>query len=55
MAKTLEIQTEKDTAKLILDGNEIHDVLSYRLEEGTEQLPTLTVQVAITGGVAVRR
>ena len=52
MAQTLEIRTKKDTVQLVLDGHEIHDVLSYQLEESPNQLPVLTVRVAITGGVA---
>lgn len=55
MAQTLEIQKKKDTATLVLDGHEIHDVLSYQLEESPDQLPVLTVRVAITGDVAVSR
>lgn len=53
LAQTLEIQKKKDTATLVLDGHEIHDVLSYQLEESHDQLPVLTVRVAITGDVAV--
>ena len=53
VAQTLEIRTKKDTVQLVLDGHEIHDVLSYQLEESPDQLPVLTVRVAITGGVAV--
>ena len=52
MAQALEIRTKKDTVQLVLDGCEIHDVLSYQLEESPDQLPVLTVRVAITGGVA---
>lgn len=55
VAQTLEIRTKKDTVQLVLDGNEIHDVLSYQLEERPDQLPVLTVRVAITGGVAASR
>ena len=52
VAQTLEIRTKKDTVQLVLDGCEIHDVLSYQLEESPDQLPALTVRVAITGGGA---
>lgn len=55
MAQTLEIRTKKDTVQLVLDGHEIHDVLSYQLEESPDQLPVLTVRVAITGDVAASR
>ena len=55
VAQTLEIRTKKDTVHLVLDGCEIHDVLSYQLEESPDQLPVLTVRVAITGGVAASR
>lgn len=33
VAQTLEIRTKKDTVQLVLDGHEIHDVVSYQLEE----------------------
>lgn len=41
MAQTLEIRTKKDTVQLVLDGHEIHDVVSYQLEESPDQLPVL--------------
>jgi len=48
MAKTVSICTEKNAAKIVVDGNEIHDVISYVLEETTEGA-TLKLTIAIMG------
>lgn len=50
MAESLKIETKQNTVKIIVDGNEIHDVLSYFLEESNEER-TLVLRVAIRGSV----
>ncbi len=50
MAQTVSITTKENVAKIIVDGNEVSDVLSYRLEE-TENLATLTLKLAVKGKI----
>ena len=52
MAESLRIETKQNAAKLIVDGNEIRDVLEYRLEESAQKR-VLTVSVAIKDSVEV--
>lgn len=47
MAKTLEIITNENAAKIVVDGNEISDVISYRLSEDGEGT-VLELKIAIT-------
>lgn len=50
MAKSVKIYTKENTAKIIVDGNEIHDVVSYELSENRDGA-FLTLKVAITDTV----
>lgn len=53
MARSVRIETNKNTVKIVVDGNEIHDVLEYQLEESA-QGAFLTLHVAITESVEVQ-
>ncbi|MCI5499223.1 MAG: hypothetical protein MR419_06840 [Clostridiales bacterium] len=53
MARSVRIETNKNTVKIVVDGNEIHDVLEYQLEESA-QGTFLTLHVAITESVEVQ-
>ena len=52
MAESVTIQTSNNTVKIAIDGNEIHGVMGYQLEED-ERGAFLTVRVAITDSVEV--
>lgn len=54
MAKSVIIRTQGNAAKIIVDGNEIGDVLSYVLREDYDNA-RLTLEIAITDAVEVRR
>lgn len=53
MAKTLSITTEENAAKIIVDGNEISDVVSYELSENYGGA-FLTVKIVVTGAIEVQ-
>ena len=53
MARSVRIETNKNTVKLIVDDNEIHDVLECPLKESA-QGTFLTLHVAITESVEVQ-
>lgn len=53
MAKSVEILTKENTAKVVVDNNEIHDVLSYTLFEDAKSR-TLTLSIAVTDEIAVQ-
>lgn len=36
MAKSVKISTKENTAKIVVDGNEVSDVISYELTENQE-------------------
>ena len=46
MAKSVKIYIKENTAKIIVDGNEIHDVVSYELSENTDGA-FLTLKIAV--------
>lgn len=54
MAKTVSIATRENAAKIVVDGNEISDVLSYKLEEGPRSA-TLTLEIAVTETIEVQK
>lgn len=47
MAKSVSIETRENAVKIIVDGNEINDVLSYVLSED-ESGAVLTLRISIT-------
>lgn len=53
MAQVVSIKTEENAAKIIVDGNEISDVLSYRLEEDSNNA-TLTLKIAVKGEIVAQ-
>ena len=46
MAKSVKIYTKQNIAKIIVDGNEIHDVVSYELSENRDGA-FLTLKIAV--------
>ena len=54
MAENVTIQTSNNTANIVIDGNEIHGVTGYQLEED-ERGAFLTLRIAITDSVEVLR
>lgn len=54
MSKAVQIYSKDDAVKIILDGNEIHDVISYALSENQYEVPILTLKIAIMGEVEAR-
>lgn len=50
MAKAVHIRTKENAAKIVVDGNEISDVLSYELFEDSRGA-RLKLEVAITDSV----
>lgn len=54
MARSIEISTKENIVKIIIDGNEIHDVVSYKLSEDKDGA-FLTLTVALTNAVEVLR
>lgn len=53
MARTISISAKDNAAKIIVDGNEISDVISYVLEE-TPKGATLKLEIAIMGEIEVQ-
>jgi len=53
MAETIEITTSENTAKIVVDGNEIRDVIRYSLDEDSSER-TLTLVIAIKGSALAR-
>lgn len=53
MAQTVSIMTAENAAKIIVDGNEISDVLGYKLEEDGNSA-VLTLKIAVTGMIEAR-
>lgn len=52
MSKAVQIDSKDNAVKIILDGNEIHDVISYALSENPHEVPTLTLKIAIMGEIS---
>lgn len=52
--ETLLIESKKNTLQIVVDGNEMKDVLRYELAERANELPTLTLEMAITGKIEAR-
>ena len=50
MARTFEITTEGNAAKIVVDGNEISDVIECNLRKNNEGT-ILEIKIAITGDV----
>ncbi len=55
MAKSVQITTRENAAKIVVDGNEISDVIAYTLEETAKGVAMLKLEIAITGEVEVRK
>lgn len=53
MAKKLLIETGENAAKIVVDGNELADVLSYSLKEDYEAGVVLTVSIQIIADAKV--
>ena len=53
MASSLIIRHGK-TVEIEIDGREMTDVRSYKLEDSAEGVATLTLEIAIVGCIAVR-
>ena len=51
MARTFEITTEGNAAKIVVDGNEISDVIECNLRKNNEGT-ILEIKIAITGDVS---
>ena len=54
MAESVVINVNDNTANIVIDGNEIHGVTGYQLEED-ERGAFLTLRIAITDSVEVLR
>lgn len=54
MARDLKITAVNNLCKIIIDGNEIKDVVSYKLEEAAGEFALLTVSVVITESLEMR-
>lgn len=54
MAKTIQIITKENVAKIVVDGNEIHDVISYTLQENSK-CASLILEIAIIGEIEAQR
>lgn len=54
MAASVYIHTKDNAAKIVVDGNEIDDVISYSLEESPKG-STLKLEIAIMGEIEVQR
>lgn len=50
MAKKVSIKAKENAVEIIVDGNEINDVISYRLEEVPDAV-TLTLKIAVIGTI----
>ena len=48
MAKSVSIKTEENATRIIIDGNEINDVVSYQLSESADSA-FLEIKIAILG------
>ena len=53
MAKSVQITTSENAAKIVVDGNEISDVLEYELKEDQEGT-ILTLKILVTGSIEAR-
>ena len=53
MAESAQITTNKNAAKIVVDGNEISDVLEYELKEDQEGT-ILTLKILVTGSIEAR-
>ena len=51
MAENLLIQKKDNTTKIFLDGNEIRNVISYELSEKADEMPSIKLEVCITGEI----
>lgn len=50
MAKAISISTQENAVKIVIDGNEINDVISYQLSDDGS-CPRLTIEIAVMGEV----
>lgn len=53
MAQTASIKSKENAVEIIVDGNEIHDVIGYQLEEGPD-IATLTLKIVVIGKIEAR-
>lgn len=53
MAKSVVISTKENDAKIVVDGNEISDIISYNLFEDRSRR-TLTLEIAVTDTIEVQ-
>lgn len=50
----LEIYKKEDITQIIIDGNEMSDILSYKLEQnGSLNAPTLTIVHKVSGDIKI--
>ena len=55
MAQSINIsRTKENTVKIVIDGNEIHDVISCELQENAD-LPILTIKLSVVKNVQVQQ
>ena len=55
MSKSVLISTKENAAKIVVDGNEIHDVLSYTLLERSGECAKLILEIALIDEIEVQR
>ena len=54
MAEKILIQKKHNIAKIYLDDAEIRNVISYELSECAGKMPTIKLEVCITGEIEVQ-
>ena len=53
MAESIQITTRENAAKVVVDGNEISDVLEYKLKEDCKGA-VLTLRIYVKGTIEAR-
>ena len=53
LAKSVVISTKENAAKIVVDGNEISDIISYNLFEDRSRR-ALTLEIAVTDTIEVQ-
>lgn len=54
MAQSVQVHMKDATTKIVIDGNEVHDVVSYLVSGSVDDVPKLKIEIAIHNDLEVQ-
>lgn len=54
MAQSAQISTKNDTTKIVVDGNEVHDVVSYTVSSSADAMTKLVLEIVVLNDLEVQ-